>query len=113
MKVKFFERTFPDLGQQFQNILDSGFLTTGGIAKRVESEIESFFTVQGCLLTNSWTNAALCTLKALGIGEGDEVIVPAMTFVATANVVKLLGATPILADIDFCDGNIALNEIER
>ena len=112
MRVKFFERAFPNMGKDFQNILDSGFLTSGEIGKRVEGEIVSFFGVKGCLLTNSWTNAALCTLRALGVGEGDEVIVPAITFVATANVVKLLGATPIFADIDLLDGNIALDELE-
>ena len=49
---------------------------------------------------NSWTNGAVATLLALDIGPGDEVIVPAMTFIATANVVELVGAKPVFIDCD-------------
>lgn len=59
-----------------------------------------FFELPYATLVNSWTNGAIATLLALGIGPGDEVIVPAMTFVATANVAELVGAKPIFADVD-------------
>jgi UDP-4-amino-4-deoxy-L-arabinose-oxoglutarate aminotransferase len=52
------------------------------------------------MLVNSWTNGALAVLLALGIRPGDEVIVPAMTFIATSNMVELLGARPVFADVD-------------
>lgn len=81
-------------------VLDSLFLTTGPVARSVEAQIADFFTAPGALLVNSWTNGALAALLALDIGPGDAVIVPAMTFIATANVVKLLGATPVLVDVD-------------
>jgi UDP-4-amino-4-deoxy-L-arabinose-oxoglutarate aminotransferase len=51
-------------------------------------------------LTNSWTNGALAVLMALNIKKGDEVIIPAMTFVATANIVELLGGVPRFVDVD-------------
>ncbi len=81
-------------------VLNSPFLTTGPVAKTVEATIAEFFNVPHAILVNSWTNGAVATLLALGIGPGDEVIVPAMTFVATANVVELVGATPVFVDVD-------------
>ena len=67
---------------------------------KIKKEISNFFDVNYCLLTNSWTNGALATLMALGIKKGDEVIIPAMTFVATANVIEILGAKPRFVDVD-------------
>ncbi len=52
------------------------------------------------MLVNSWTNGALAVLMALRIGPGDEVIVPAMTFIASVNIVELLGAKPVFVDVD-------------
>ncbi len=81
-------------------VLKSNFLTSGNVCKKTEKEISNFFDVNYCLLTNSWTNGALATLMALGIKKGDEVIIPAMTFVATANVIEILGAKPRFVDVD-------------
>ncbi len=81
-------------------VLEGPMLTSGAVGRAVEEEIAAFFGVPHALLTNSWTNGAVATLLALGIGPGDEVIVPAMTFVATANVVRLVGATPVFVDVD-------------
>jgi UDP-4-amino-4-deoxy-L-arabinose-oxoglutarate aminotransferase len=82
------------------DVLKSSFLTTGGVAKAVEAELCAFFGAPHAVLVNSWTNGAVAALLALGIGRGDEVIVPAMTFIATANVVELVGAKPVFADVD-------------
>jgi len=81
-------------------VLGSPFLTTGPRAAKVEQQIVDFFSVRHAKLTSSWTQGAVATLLALDIGPGDEVIVPAMTFVATANVVKQVGATPVFVDVD-------------
>ena len=59
-----------------------------------------YFGVKHGKLVNSWTNGAVATLLAMDIGPGDEVIVPAMTFISTANVVELVGAKPVLIDCD-------------
>jgi UDP-4-amino-4-deoxy-L-arabinose-oxoglutarate aminotransferase len=80
--------------------LESPFLTTGPRAAEVEKQLCEFFGVAHAKLTSSWTQGAVATLLALDIGAGDEVIVPAMTFVATCNVVKQVGATPVFVDVD-------------
>ena len=82
------------------DVLNSPFLTTGGVAKAVEAQLCAFFGAPHAVLVNSWTNGAVAALLALGIGPGDEVIVPAMTFIASANVVELVGAKPVFVDVD-------------
>lgn len=81
-------------------VLSSPILTSGSVGKKVEEQLCKFFDTTDALLVNSWTNGALAVLMALGIGPEDEVIVPAMTFIATANVVELLGAKPVFIDVD-------------
>ena len=101
MQVAFYkhELTAND-AQPIADVLATPFLTSGPVGKKVEAQMEDFFNVRHALLTNSWTNGAIAALLALGIKAGDEVIVPAMTFIASANVVEILGATPILVDVD-------------
>jgi perosamine synthetase len=62
---------------------------------------------------SSWTTGAFLVLKALGIGPGDEVIVPSLTFIASVNVIVHAGATPVFADIDPCTWNIDPIDVER
>jgi UDP-4-amino-4-deoxy-L-arabinose-oxoglutarate aminotransferase len=102
------------------DVIATPFLTSGPVGKKVEAQLAQFFNISHALLTNSWTNGAIATLLALGIKAGDEVIVPAMTFIASANVVEILGATPILVDVDpdtqlmrVCDIEPALSEKTR
>ena len=59
------------------------------------------------------TSALQLSLKSLGIGKGDEVIIPDITFVATANAVLFTGATPVLADVNEDDLNISINSIDK
>jgi UDP-4-amino-4-deoxy-L-arabinose-oxoglutarate aminotransferase len=75
-------------------------LTSGPIGKEVEAQLCGYFNTSHAKLVNSWTNGAVATLLAMDIGPGDEVIVPAMTFIATANVVELVGAKPVFIDCD-------------
>lgn len=81
-------------------VLGTSFLSAGEVGRQVEAQLCRYFEVEAALLGNSWTNLAHATLRALGIGRGDEVILPAITFVACANVVELVGATPVLVDVD-------------
>ena len=81
-------------------VLQSPFLTTGGVCKQVEGMLREFSGAGHAFLTNSWTHGAVAALLALGIGPGDEVIVPAMTFIASANVVELVGAKAVFVDVD-------------
>ncbi len=81
-------------------VLATPFLTTGSVCRQVEAALSDYFGVPHALLVNSWTNGALASLMAMGIGPGDEVIIPANTFIATGNVVELTGATVVFADAD-------------
>ncbi len=81
-------------------VLASPYLTTGEVCRRVEADLCRFFDAPHAIMVNSWTNGAVAALLALGIGPGDEVIVPAMTFIASANVAELVGAKPVFVDVD-------------
>ena len=81
-------------------VLTTPFLTSGPECRQVEAQLRDFFGVPHAFMTNSWTNGAVAGLLALGVGAGDEVIVPAQTFIATANVVELVGARPVFVDVD-------------
>jgi UDP-4-amino-4-deoxy-L-arabinose-oxoglutarate aminotransferase len=90
----------PDDAKSVADVINSLFLTTGSVCSHVHKQLESFFDVKHALLTSSWTSGAIAALLALKVGPGDEVIIPAMTFVATANVAELVGARPIFIDVD-------------
>lgn len=79
--------------------LKSGWITTGPKVKELESEIVKLTGCQQSLCVNSWTSGAILVLKWLGVGPGDEVIVPAYTYSATALSVLHCGATPVMVDV--------------
>lgn len=86
-------------------VLDSGMLAQGPEVARFESEFAAHVDDRPCAAVNSGTSALLLALVALGIGPGDEVVVPSFSFAATANAVVLAGARPVFADIEpthFC-----------
>jgi UDP-4-amino-4-deoxy-L-arabinose-oxoglutarate aminotransferase len=101
MQVPFYRHSLaPENSKYVAKVLETPFLTSGPIGKEVEVLLNHYFGVKHSKLVNSWTNGAVATLLAMDIGPGDEVIVPAMTFIATANVVELVGAKPIFIDCD-------------
>jgi len=86
-------------------VLDSGMLAQGPEVARFESAFSAHVEGRPCVAVNSGTSALLLALLALGIGPGDEVVVPSFSFAATANAVALTGARPVFADIEpaqFC-----------
>lgn len=92
----------------------SGYLTGNGpICKRVERQMQEMFNVKYVLLTTSCTHALEMAMLVLGIGSGDEVILPSFTFVSTANCVVLRGARPIFAEIKSDTLNIDPDDIRR
>lgn len=97
---------------QVSRVLLSGKLAQGKKVEEFESAFSRLVMGRDCIAVNSGTSALHVSLLALGIGEGDEVIVPAFTFAATANVVRLCGATPIFVDIDLDSFTISLPEIQ-
>ncbi len=82
------------------NSLNSGWITTGPKVKQLEEEICKLTTVQKAVCVNSWTSGAILVLKWFGVKEGDEVILPAYTYSATALAVLHCGAIPIMVDVD-------------
>src|SRR4029450_13529219 len=80
--------------------LRSGWVTTGAKAKRFEHEFAALLGVPDALAVSSGTAALHLALRVLGVQPGDDVIVPAYTFTATAEAATYLGARPVLADVD-------------
>lgn len=78
--------------------LRSGWITTGPKTKELESKLKAYLAADGCACLNSQTACAELALRLLGVGPGDEVIVPAYTYTATASVVCHVGARPVIVD---------------
>jgi perosamine synthetase len=82
------------------DVLKSNYLNDGDVTSELERRIAGMFGVRHAVATTSGTTAIFLALAAAGVGQGDEVIVPDVTFIATANAVRLAGATPVLVDVD-------------
>src|SRR3989338_5220397 len=80
--------------------LDANFVNEGPLTEEFEKKIAYFVGAKHAVATTSCTAAIFLSLKAVGVGQGDEVIVPDATFIATVNAVELAGAKPVLVDID-------------
>ena len=92
--------------------LKSGWITTGPKVKALEEEIQKLSNAQRVLCVNSWTTGAILMLRWLGIQPGDEVIVPAYTYCATALAVLWAGGKPVLVDSGD-DLNISVEAIRK
>lgn len=94
-------------------IFRSGNLVQGKYVEKFEIVLQNYLNTNNAILVTSGTAALHLSLMASGIGKGDEVIVPAFTFPATANVVEAVGAKPVLVDINLDDYCINVSEIEK
>jgi dTDP-4-amino-4,6-dideoxygalactose transaminase len=92
--------------------LQSGWITTGPKVKALEDEIQKLACTGPVLCVNSWTTGAIMTLRWLGVKPGDEVIVPAYTYCATALAVLWAGAKPVMVDSGD-DFNISVEAIRQ
>jgi len=94
----------PDIGpleiSEMVDTLRSGWITTGPKTKELERRFAEYVGTRHAIAVNSCTGGMHVALAAAGIGPGDEVVVPTMTFCATANVVAHLGATPVIVDVE-------------
>ncbi len=118
MKIPF---SPPDIGEQeiqaVTEALRSGWITTGPKTKEFERKIAAFCGTEKAVCLNSQTACAEMTLRALGVGAGDEVITSAYTYTASASVICHVGATPVLIDtapgsyeMDYCKLEEAITE---
>ena len=94
----------PQIGSEeykiIKQVLDNNFPNEGEMTSLFEHKICKLLGCKNAVAVTSGTVAMFLSMKALGIGHGDEVIVPDMTFIATANAVDLCGAKPVLVDVD-------------
>lgn len=98
--------------QQIKEALDSGWVTTGPKTKQFEAEFAATVGARHAVAVNSCTAAMHLALEAIGLKRGDEVIVPAYTFAASAEVVRYFDAKPVLVDVEPCCLNIDPAQIE-
>lgn len=99
-------------------VLDEGILTSPALegGKRVqefESLLRRYLSIKHVIAVNSGTSALLAALLALGVKEGDEVLLPSFTFVASANSVVAAGGTPVFVDINKADYTINVKDLAR
>jgi len=94
-------------------VLSTGNLAQGAEVLNFEKSFSQFVQGRRCVAVNSGTSGLQLALLALGIGPGDEVLVPDFTFAATGNAVMLVGATPVFVDIEPDTFNIDPSKIER
>ena len=114
IRVPFF---VPDISKSdklaVMNALNSHMLTAGPQLRKFEREFAKYTGSKYAVGVSNGTAALHLALKALGLKKGDEVIIPNITFVATANSVLLTGATPVLVDVNYDDMNISLDSIKQ
>ncbi len=94
------EPLLPAIAERQRAVLESGRYILGPEVEAFESEFADFVGAAHCVGLANGTDALEIGLRALGVGPGDEVVVPAFTFFATAEAVVVLGATPVFCDID-------------
>jgi dTDP-4-amino-4,6-dideoxygalactose transaminase len=91
-------------------VLRSGWITTGPKTRDLEKKIQQYIGGGPVLCLNAWTNAVELVLRWWGVGPGDEVIIPAYTYAATANIVMHVGAIPVMID---CAPDSFLIDLEK
>lgn len=94
-------------------VLESQYFIGGPAVAELETALAACSGARHAVAISNGTDALLCALMALGVGHGDEVILPAFTFFATAGTVARVGATPVFADIDPQTFNIDPAKVER
>jgi dTDP-4-amino-4,6-dideoxygalactose transaminase len=104
MRKHFLPYSAPSIGEEeiaeVADSLRSGWISTGPKVRKFEEAFAEYTGAKHAIAVNSWTGGYHMVLRALGIGPGDEVIVPTLTFCSTANMVTHLGARPVLVDVD-------------
>ncbi|MFH0848644.1 MAG: DegT/DnrJ/EryC1/StrS family aminotransferase [archaeon] len=94
-------------------VLRSGWLTEGPMAKKFEDLFKQFVGAKHAITATSCTTAIEMGLRVMGVGPGDEVIVPSFTHPATADAVLAFGAIPVLVDVDLSSYNMDFEEVKK
>jgi len=111
--ISFFK---PTIGEEeirdVTECMKSGWLTTGKFAKQFEADFAEYMGAKFAVAVNSCTSALHLALEAVGLQEGELVLVPTLTFAATAEVVRYLKAIPVLVDCNESDFCMNMNHAE-
>jgi len=99
--------------EAIKKVIESGQIASGPMVKKFEAKLSRFIGAKGGVATNSGTSALHLALIALGIKEGDEVIMPSYVCTALLNAVNYVHGKPVLADINLDDFNISVSEIKK
>jgi len=102
-----------DINAGIQEVIDTTSFIKGSKVNDFQHQLESFLNVAHVIPVGNGTDALQIALMSLGLKPGDEVITPTFTFIATAEVVALLGLTPVLVDVDFGTFNISIDSLKR
>lgn len=102
----------PQIQARIDAVLEHGQYIMGPEVKELEDKLAALTGAKHCITCSSGTEALLMSLMALGIGTGDEIVTTPFTFVATAEVIVLLGAKPVFVDVEPDTGNINADLIE-
>lgn len=102
----------PRIQDRINRVLDHGQYIMGPEVEELEQKLATFVGVKHCIAASSGTDSLMIAMMALGIGVGDEVITTPFTFIATAEMIALLGAKPVFVDIDPRTYNINPKNIE-
>ncbi len=110
--VSQYQRLRSEIDPAIQEVLDTAHYIKGPIVSAFEQELASYMNCKHVIACANGTDALQIALMALGLKPGDEVIVPAFTYVATAEVIALLGLTPVMVDVDPNDFCVRAEHIE-
>lgn len=113
-KINFFN-TYIDktAKEEVCKVLDTTFISAGQVADKFEKKLEDSLSTTKILTVNSGTSALHLSLVLAGVRQGDEVILPSQTFIASALTIMMQGAKPVFCDINYDDGNIDVDKIEN
>jgi UDP-2-acetamido-2-deoxy-ribo-hexuluronate aminotransferase len=108
-----YEKIKPEIDASLQEVIDSVAFINGPAVKDFQTAFENYLGVKHVIPCANGTDALQVSMMALGLKPGDEVITASFTFIATAEVIALLGLTPVFADVDPDTFNIVPEDIER
>lgn len=108
-----YEKIKSEINLGIQEVIDSTTFIKGGKVNEFQTNLEKYLNVKHVIPVGNGTDALQIALMALDLKPGDEVITPTFTFIATAEVVALLGLTPVVVDVDYDTFNISVESIKK
>lgn len=108
-----YDKIKTEVNAGIQEVIDTTAFIKGGKVNDFQRNLEKYLNVKHVIPVGNGTDALQIALMAMGLKPGDEVITPTFTFIATAEVVSLLGLTPVVVDVDYDTFNISLESLKK